>query len=451
TALRGAPRRRPEATGQPGELPRRHRRQLLRDRLPPLVGVRGPAARVPPRRARQRVVRAPRRRRPAARALVARAGPDRGRAPEGRDGRNARDGVRRGADPRRPRALTLALLIAGFAAASAAVWVAGVRLSNATDVLSHRRGIGEAVGGAVLLAFATNLPEIAIVVTAAIAHNLGIATGNILGGIAIQTVVLAVLDRFGVRDVPLSYRAASLTLVVEGALVVALLAIVVDGTRLSPGAIYFRLTGPAVLIAAVWVAGLWLVARAQSGLPWHEQGNPPDGQERPMGHRRATMERRGPSTRRAAVEFAVAAVVTLGGGVALERVSEGISTRVGLSGVLFGATVLAAATALPEVSTGLQSLRLGDYQLAVSDIFGGNAFLPVLFLPATIISGSAVLPQAHSTDVYLAALAIVLTVVYLWGLLFRPRRQWWGFGPDSVAVVALYALGIAGLAFVSHG
>jgi cation:H+ antiporter len=346
--------------------------------------------------------------------------------------------------------VALVLLLAGFALASAAVWFAGIRLSNATDVLSMRLGLGEAVGGAILLAIATNLPEIAIVTTAAIGHDLGIATGNILGGIAIQTVVLAVLDGFGSRDAPLTYRAASLQLVVEGALVVALLAIVVDGTRLSPGAIAFRLTVPAVLIFLVWLCGLWLLGRAQKGLPWHEHGNPPDGQEHPRGHRKKMVEQRGPSTRRAAIQFGGAALVTLGGGVALERLSGSISTRIGLSGVLFGATILAAATALPEVSTGLQSLKLGDYQLAVSDIFGGNAFLPVLFLPATLISGSAVLPQAHASDVYLTALAILLTVIYMGGLLFRPRRQWARLGPDSLAVVALYALGIVGLAFVAQ-
>ena len=346
--------------------------------------------------------------------------------------------------------MTLVLLLAGFALASAAVWLAGIRLSNATDVLSMRLGLGEAGGGAILLAFATNLPEIAIVVTAAIGHNLGLATGNILGGIAIQTVVLAVLDCFGSRDVPLTYRAASLQLVVEGALVVALLAIVVDGTRLTPGRISFHVLAPTVLIFIVWVVGLWLLGRAQRGLPWHEQGNPPDGQKAPRGHRKTMMARHGPSTGRAAVTFALAAAVTLGGGVALEMLSASISTRIGLSGVLFGATVLAAATALPEVSTGLQSLKLGDYQLAVSDIFGGNAFLPVLFLPATLISGSAVLPQAHASDVYLTALGILLTIVYMAGLMFRPKRQWARLGPDSIAVVALYVLGIVGLTFVTQ-
>ena len=347
--------------------------------------------------------------------------------------------------------MALVLLASGFAAAAAAIWIAGVRLAKATDVLSKRLGLGEALGGAVLLAIATNLPEIAIVVTAALAHNLDIATGNILGGIAIQTVVLAVLDGFGVRDKPFSYRAASLQLVVEGALVVALLAIVVDGTRLAPSAIYYRLTVPAVLIFVVWAVGLYLIQRAQHGLPWHESGSPPDGQKVPRGHRRTTREKDGPSTARAAVEFTLAAVVTLAGGVALERFSVSISTRVGISGVLFGATVLAAATALPEVSTGLQSLKMGDYQLAFSDILGGNAILPVLFLPATIISGQAVLPQAHNTDVYLTALGILLTVVYLWGLLFRPKRQWARLGPDSIAVIALYVLGIVGLAIVSGG
>src|SRR5436190_15870833 len=137
--------------------------------------------------------------------------------------------------------MSLALLVLGFALAAAAVWVAGIFVSNTTDALSKRLGLGEALGGAILLAIVTNLPEIAIVVTAAIEHNLGIATGNILGGVAIQTVVLALLDGFGVPETPLTYRAASLQLVVEGALVIGILALVVDGTRLSSDAIYWRI------------------------------------------------------------------------------------------------------------------------------------------------------------------------------------------------------------------
>src|SRR3954452_5697443 len=155
--------------------------------------------------------------------------------------------------------LSLPVLLLVFAAAAAAIWVAGVQLSNQTDVLSVRLHLGSALGGLILLAIATNLPEIAIVASAAVSGNIGVAVGNILGGIAIQTVVLVALDAFGVRgSKPLTYRAASLVLVLEAALVVAVLAIVIGGTQLPATLITARLTPAPVLILMVWVLGLVL-------------------------------------------------------------------------------------------------------------------------------------------------------------------------------------------------
>ena len=132
-------------------------------------------------------------------------------------------------------------------------------------------------------------------------------------------------------------------------------------------------------------------------------------------------------------------------GTTLKRAGDGLADAMGMSGILFGATMLAAATSLPELSTGLASMKLKDYQLAISDILGGNAFLPVLFLLATLVSGKAVLPNAGAADLYLAALAVLLTGVYLAGLIFRPRRRILGIGIDSLVVLILYLLGTAGL------
>ena len=346
------------------------------------------------------------------------------------------------------------LLAAIFVVSVVVIWVAGVRLSDSTDVLSERLHLGAAIGGLVLLALATNLPEIAITVSAAVAHQLDVAVGNILGGIAIQTVVLVALDAFGVRPrKPLTYQAASLVLLLEGALVVAILFVVVAGTQLPKTLIFARVTPQAVLIAVLWVVGLLLLRRAGTALPWTDSGNAPDSQPEPRGHSRAKKEAqatsKGVSTGRAALVFGLAAVATLIAGVAAERSGEELSSRAGLSGVLFGATVLAAATSLPELSTGLTSTRLGDYQLAVSDIFGGNAFLPVLFLVATMVSGQAVLPAAHNTDIYLTALGGLLTLVYMAGLVFRPQRQLLRMGVDSLVVLVLYVLGFVGLVAVA--
>jgi cation:H+ antiporter len=209
------------------------------------------------------------------------------------------------------------------------------------------------------------------------------------------------------------------------------------------------MTPDVVVIAFAWVAGLLLINRASSSLPWTDSGDAPDTQPDPRGARRTKKEAaattKGVSTRRAALVFAAAAAVTLVAGVTIERSGEQFFGNLGMSGVLFGSTVLAAATSLPELSTGITSARMGDFQLAMGDIFGGNAFLPVLFLPATLIAGGAVLPAAGRSDIYLTALGAALTIIYMGGLIFRPKRQFLRMGADSIAVLVLYAVGIAGL------
>ncbi len=151
------------------------------------------------------------------------------------------------------------------------------------------------------------------------------------------------------------------------------------------------------------------------------------------------------STAKAALIFGIAAVATLVAGALAEESGTAAADQVGLSGALFGATVLAAATSLPELSTGLTAVKQGDYKLAFGDIFGGNAFLPVLFLLAVVVSGKSVLPNAHPTDLYLTGLGGLLTVVYMAGLLFRPEKQHARLGIDSIAVLVLYVVGVAGL------
>ena len=341
--------------------------------------------------------------------------------------------------------LSIPILLLCFVAAGAVTWLAGIRLTNSTAVLATRFGLGQALGGLLLLAIATNLPELAITVTAALGQHLDLAIGNILGGIAMQTLVLVVFDAVGLgRQAALTYRVASLGLVLEGILVLAVLATAVLGSQLPTTAIVARVPPASLLIAGLWVVGVWLIGKAQQGLPWQAKDAPP---ARPPAD---PAQPAAASTTRTVLGFLAAAGATLVAGVVLERSGDALANHLGMSGVLFGATVLAAATSLPEVSTGLAAVKAGNYELAVSDIFGGNAFLPVLFLVASLISGKTVLPHATKVDLYLTGLGMLLTCVYLYGLLFRPRRQWAGMGLDSLVVLGLYALGMAGLVVMSH-
>jgi cation:H+ antiporter len=81
-----------------------------------------------------------------------------------------------------------------FLVGAGATWGAGLRLASSTDALDVRFSLGEELGGILLLAFAGTLPALAITVSGAARGNLDLAAGNLIGGIAIQTMVLAVCD-----------------------------------------------------------------------------------------------------------------------------------------------------------------------------------------------------------------------------------------------------------------
>jgi cation:H+ antiporter len=341
--------------------------------------------------------------------------------------------------------LPLFVLFLIFGGAAGVVWVAAIYLTRATDLLAERLHWGEALGGMLLLAIVGNLPEVAIVASAALQNHFGIAIGNILGGIAIQTIILAFLDLKAVPPgAPLTKRTHSLGLVLGGLTVVLVLAWVVVGAQLPETLIWARMT-PAVLgIALTWVAGLWLVGKARKGLAWQVRDRAQE--EAPAALQGTGMEAK--SLTYGWLVFAVGALATLAAGVLLESSSEAIAGRIGMSGVLFGATLLAAVTALPEVSAGLAAVKLGDYDLSVAQIFGGNAFLPVLFLQATLLSGQAVLPALQGVDLYLAGLGMLLTLVYLVGLIVRFPHRPARMGVDSLIALLLYLLGMAGLFFI---
>jgi cation:H+ antiporter len=343
--------------------------------------------------------------------------------------------------------LWLALI---FVTSAGAIWLAGIHLSNSTDALDARLGLGSALGGLILLSFATDLPELVITITAAASGNVGLAVGNLVGGIAIQTVVLAVLDVAVRGDRPLSFLAGSLVLVLEAVLVMTCVVLGMMTSHLPASTNVAGVSPGTLAIVAVWIGGLVLVRRAQRGLPW--TADAPDSSPGRARHQKRGGSGPQPmaraSTGRAAAVFAAAAVVTAVAGVLVEESGSELAGRIGLSGAVFGATVLAAATSLPELSTGLQSVRIGDHQLAFSDIFGGNAVLMALFLVADLVGGRPALPLAQDSDLWMAGLGAIVTGIYLAGIVLRPGRRVAGMGPDSLAVVVAYALGIAGLAII---
>jgi len=348
--------------------------------------------------------------------------------------------------------LSTPLLVLVFVAGAVATWIAGTALSKTTDALDARLGLGEELGGLILLAIAGSLPELAITISAAAAGNLGLAAGNLIGGIAIQTMVLVLCDVAVGRQPPLTFLVGALTPVLEGLLVMIVVGGVLMGALLEPKIAIGGVVSPAsIAIVVVWVVGLYVIDRARKSPRWQVEmpGSRPGRRHRRQAHPEQQRPFAQASTARVATIFGAACAVTLIAGVALEESGNEIASRMGINGVIFGATVLAAASALPEISSGIAAVRLGDHALAIGDIFGGNAFQVCLFLVADIVAMKPVLPHSGNVNAWLGGLGIALTAIYGFGVIGRPARCRARLGPDSWLAIVVFGLGIAGL-FAVH-
>jgi len=344
--------------------------------------------------------------------------------------------------------LSTPALVLVFVAGSGFTWAAGTVLSKTTDALDARLRLGADLGGLILLAIAGSLPELAITVSAAASGNLGLAAGNLIGGIAMQTMVLVICDVASGPQPPLTYLIGRLTPVLEGLLVMNVVAFALMGALLAPRYAIGGVVSPAsIAIVVVWLGGLFIINREGKAPHWKVEmpGSSPGRRHRREPHPEKAPPYGKRSTAVVGAFFGAACLVTLAAGVALEESGNELATRAGVNGVVFGATVLAAASALPEISSGIAAVRLGDNALAMGDILGGNAFQLCLFLLADIIAVRPVLPYAGDTNAWLGALGIALTAIYCFGMISRPARAHLRIGPDSWLAVVVFGLGIAGM------
>ncbi len=189
-------------------------------------------------------------------------------------------------------------------------------------------------------------------------------------------------------------------------------------------------------IVAFFLCGVIGINRSRRRTVWQVAGDlPPQAAE---GENRFKSS----STAKVLGLFGLASLVTLIAGVALEQTGNELADDLGMNGVVFGATILAAVTALPEISSGLQAVRLGAVGLAMSDIYGGNAVQLTFFLLADILAGDPVLSQASNESLWLGGLGALVTGIIIFGLLMRPERKIVALGPDSVVVLLTYIGGV---------
>ena len=330
--------------------------------------------------------------------------------------------------------LTVQILI--FIISGGIIWYFSNKLSHIVDFINEEYKLGAAFGGTILLSLIVNLPEVAIVIKGTLQGDTSLAIGNILGGIAIQTVLLAFFD-FKTRkeSQPLSTITSNTNSISQGVFLSLILALVVLGTQLDSMYVSTRISIIEVLILIAWVLSLLTLKRCEAGnlIPMPEVN---------ANHGIKT------TRKKAIFSIITIAIVILFFGFILAETSEHIAHSMNISGVVFGATILLLITALPELSGGIAFIKSKSYNVLISDIFGGNSFLPLLFLLANILNKGSILPEAKKADLYSTALSIVLTLTFVIGMIIKFPKRKFGLGVDSWVAIVIYILGMIGLIFI---
>jgi cation:H+ antiporter len=328
------------------------------------------------------------------------------------------------------------LNIVAFLAAAGAIGWAGTGLARMADQLADRTGLGEALTGTIFLAVSTSLPGLVASITAALEGRPALAISNAIGGIAVQTVFLAVAD-ISYRKANLEHAAASVENMIQAVLLIIMLSLTLVG-----------LTGPDITIGPVHpvtpllpltaIFGLIMVRRSSTDPMWRPRRTRftvPDVPEKGAHRLHLGM---------LISAFAGTALVVMVAGALIATTTGVIADRTGMSESLAGALLSGVVTSLPELVTTLAAVRRGALTLAVSDIVGGN-FFDVLFIFAADIAffgGSLYHAEGvGAREIFLTGITILLSSILLLGLLYRQRQGPGNIGFESVLMLVIYILG----------
>jgi cation:H+ antiporter len=142
------------------------------------------------------------------------------------------------------------------------------------------------------------------------------------------------------------------------------------------------------------------------------------------------------------VGFLVCGIVIVIAGTALARSADAIAEVTGMGRVWIGSVLLAAATSLPELTTGVAAVRFGAVDLAAGDLFGASMANMLILAAIDLLPPRRQLLQQVTLDHALAAcLAISLNAVAAVLVLVRPEPSLLWIGPGSLFLFLAYVAG----------
>src|SRR5918994_2848303 len=260
------------------------------------------------------------------------------------------------------RALPLWANVAIFLGSAATVWFAGTRLARYADAIARKTGLGREILGVLLLGSMTSIPGLAVATTASLAGTPALSVNDVLGSAAVNVLILALADAALGRGA-LTSTLGSPGVLLQGVLGIILLSLVVAAT-LTGDIVVLGIGAWSWLMLAVYIGSVLVITRSQGRPSWVPAGGAPP-------HERPRAPQQG-SLRQLTAGTAAAGAAILAAGFLLARTGDALAEQTGLGASFVGAVFLAVSTSLPEVSSTLAAVRLKQYEMAISGVFGTN-------------------------------------------------------------------------------
>ncbi|WP_281968703.1 sodium:calcium antiporter [Roseovarius nanhaiticus] len=334
-------------------------------------------------------------------------------------------------------ALPLPYLITATLLAGAAVVFASIRATRLADIIADRTRMGEALIGGLILGGATSIAGVIVSVDAASSGDASYAFSNAVGGIAAQTLFLAIADLLHKRA-NLEHAAAEPANLFQTVMLIILLSLPLAAMA-GPDIAYVGIHPVSLLLFLAYLVGVRIAAEVRERPMWQAVDTDETREDAPEDPEEARR-----SARKPALIFAGLVVIMAAGGWVIGQSGQAVISRYGLASSLVGALGTAVITSLPELVTTLVAVRRGALQLAVGGIIGGNTF-DTLFLVGADIAyrDGSIYHAVEGNDLYWLATGLLMTGVLLAGLIVRQRRGPGRIGVESVLMMAIYGLALS--------
>lgn len=308
----------------------------------------------------------------------------------------------------------------------------GIGLSRSSDLVSRRTGLGQALGGALLLATATSLPDLVVAISAARKGWVDLAVGDLVGAALMNLLVLGVLDlSHQSRGRMLSRMAAAHA--ISGMMCIALLSWVGMSVFLPSEVLLDRTIGGIGLglwaVVAIYLLGLRLVLfdkrLAARAAPRDPEDAPEPSEDR---GRRLLLPILGYLGSAAAIFFAAPS---------LANAAADLAERTGLGNTLVGTALLPVTTTLPELVVGITAIRMRAFPMVVGNAFGSISFNLMLLAPVDLAYSGSLMADAASTHVITCFAGILVVGVAVMGQLYHGEKRIRFVEPDALLIIVL--------------